>query len=244
MATRTSTATADRAPGRALTAALTGARHPVVLALASALLLFGAFPPAGWGWLAWGALAPLFVLIRSDRPRRSVYLAGWLGGLVFWLLALSWITRSDEGAWLAWIVMAGALSAWWPAFLLLARLAVRRLGLPLMVAAPVTWVALEFVRAYAVTGFPWYYLAHTQYRVLPLIQIADLAGAWGLSFLMAMANACWADLVTFPVLRPTPRGPRLARAQAVRLAVLAVVVGATLGYGFFRVGTAHFRPGP
>ena len=109
----------DHAP-----AAETTRSHPAVLALASALLLFCAFPPAGWGWLGWIALAPLFLLLRSDRPRRSIYLGGWLGGLAFWLLSIHWITQSDEGAWLAWIVMALALSAWWPAFLLLGRLAV------------------------------------------------------------------------------------------------------------------------
>ncbi|HEX8199214.1 MAG TPA: apolipoprotein N-acyltransferase, partial [Isosphaeraceae bacterium] len=243
MATRTSIAT-DARVSRPSPAPEPPGSHPAVLAVASALLLFCAFPPAGWGWLAWVAPTPLFLLVRSDRSRRSVYLGAWLGGLVFWLLALAWITRSDEGAWLAWIVMATALSAWWPAFLLLARLAVRRLRLPLMVAAPVAWVTLEFVRAYAVTGFPWYYLAHTQYRVLPLIQIADLTGAWGLSFLMAMAAACWADLRTFPVLEPSPRGPRPARAQAVRLGVLAVAVGATVAYGVGRVATSRPRPGP
>lgn len=243
MTTRTLLEGAPRASDHA-PAAATPRSHPAVLGLAAALLLFGAFPPAGWGWLGWVALVPLFLLLRSERPRRTIYLGGWLGGLTFWLLALHWITRSDEGAWLAWIVMALALSAWWPAFLLLGRLAVLRLRLPAMVAAPVVWVALEFVRAYAVTGFPWYYLAHTQYRVLPLIQIADVTGAWGLSFLMAMANAWGADLVTLPLLRATPRGPRLARGQAVRSAVLVVAVGATVAYGLFRVATARFRPGP
>ena len=87
--------------------------------------------------------------------------------------------------------MALFLSLWWPGSSLLARLAVRRLGLPLMVAAPVIWVGLEYVRAHVLTGFPWYYLAHSQYRSSPLIQIADVTGALGSSFLIAMVNAWW-----------------------------------------------------
>ena len=105
--------------------------------------------------------------------------------------------------------MAVVLSLVWPAWLAIARVGVIRLGLPLMIAAPVVWVATEYVRAYMFTGFPWYYLAHTQYRHLPLIQIADFSGSLGLSLLMAVATAFVVDALTLPLLRPSPRGPRL-----------------------------------
>jgi apolipoprotein N-acyltransferase len=220
------------------------ARNPMLLALASALLLWFSFPPAGWGWLAWVALTPLFLLVPSNRKPWSVYLAAWLGGFLFWVLSIQWVRLTDPTAWLAWLVMAAALSFWWPGFLFLARLAVRRLKVPMMLAVPVVWVALEFVRAFVLTGFPWYYLAHSQYLYAPLIQIADVAGALGLSFLVAMANACWVDLLTQPLFQRAERGPRLARPQLVRLSVLALGLAGTLGYGFYRISTAHFRPGP
>ncbi len=68
------------------------------------------------------------------------------GALVFWLLAVSWVRLTDPSAWLAWVTMAGFLALWWPGFLLLSRFAVRRLRLPVMIAAPVIWVGLEFLR--------------------------------------------------------------------------------------------------
>ncbi|HEV3164290.1 MAG TPA: apolipoprotein N-acyltransferase [Isosphaeraceae bacterium] len=232
-------------PEGAPRAQVTPGFHPIVPGIASGLLLWLSFPPAGWGWLAWIALMPLFLLIRTDKPRWAVYLGAWAGGEVFWLLSIQWVRLSDPGtAWLAWLVMATCLSAWWPAFLFLARLAVRRLKLPMMLAAPVAWVAFEFIRAFVISGFPWYYLAHSQYLYLHLIQIADVAGALGLSFLVAMANACWVDLLTRPLFRPSPKGPRLARPQIVRLATLAVGVIVTVGYGTYRLKTAAFRPGP
>ena len=215
-----------------------------VSGLASAVLLWVAFPPIGWSWLAWVALAPLFLQIVSVRSRASLYFGAWAGGMAFWLLSIHWVRLTDETAWLAWMVMALALSVWWPGFLALARLAVLRLRLPVMIAAPVLWVGLEFIRAYVLTGFPWYYLAHSQHRVLPLIQIADFAGALGLSFLIALVNAWWVDLLTLPLLRPTDRGPRLTRAQVIRLAALVVLLGATIGYGTYRLASARFRPGP
>ena len=138
------------------------------------------------------------------------------------------------------------LSAWWPGFLALARLAVLRLRLPLMIAAPVLWVGLEYVRAYVLTGFPWYYLAHSQHRVLPLIQIADFAGALGVSLLIALVNAWWVDLLTLPLLRPTDRGPRLTRAASRPPGRhWSCSLGATLGYGTYpaRLGRGS-APGP
>jgi apolipoprotein N-acyltransferase len=215
-----------------------------VLAVASALLLWLSFPPAGQWRLTWIALAPLFLLVKSSRSRASLYSGSWLGGLVFWLLAIHWVRLTDPTAWLAWLVMALFLSLWWPAFLALARLAVLGLRVPLMIAAPILWVGLEYLRAHVLTGFPWYYLAHAQHAVLPVIQIADLTGALGVSWLIALVNAWWVDLLTLPLFRPTSKGPRLARPQVARLAAVAGLVVATLGYGSLRLGTSSFRDGP
>lgn len=231
-------------PAAAGVSATPRGRRPVLPAVGSALLLWIAFPPADWGWFVWVALVPLFLLIPSKRSAWSLYLGAWVGGFVFWSLAIQWVRLTDATAWVAWLAMALGLSVFWPLFLVFARLGVHRLRLPLMIAAPVVWVALEYVRAYAVTGFPWYYLAHTQYAVLPMIQIADLTGVLGVSFVIAVVNAWIVDLLTLPLIQATPRGRGLTLPQRIRLAAVASLVGGTLLYGGFRLGTAHFRPGP
>jgi apolipoprotein N-acyltransferase len=219
-------------------------RHPVVLSFFSAMLLWFSFLPTDWSWLAWGSLVPLFLLIRSQRSRRSIYFGAWTGGMLFWVLAIQWVRLTDSDAWLAWLVMALALSAWWPGFLLLARLSVLRLGLPLMVAAPLIWVGLEFVRAHIFTGFSWYYLAHTQYQMLPLIQLADTTGALGVSLVIALVNAWLVDLRTLPLSQSTPQGNRLSRSQLARAGIVLGTLAATVGYGTFRIATARFHDGP
>ncbi len=205
MATQTLASDQPKADGPA-SATDRGLPHPALLGLASGMLLWLSFPPAEWSGAAWVALVPLFLLVDSKRSIRSVYLGSWVGGFVFWLLAIHWIWWTDDSAWLGWIVMAGFLSIWWPAFLFLARFARRRLNLPLIVAAPVFWVALEYIRAFVLTGFPWYYLAHSQYQLVYLTQIADFSGALGLSFLIALVNAFWVDLLTLPLFRRKPGG--------------------------------------
>lgn len=219
--------------------------HPVALGIVSALLLWTAFPPADAGHLVWFALVPLFLLVQEgQRSRRSLYLGAWLGGLVFWLLAIEWVRRTDPTAWLAWVVMATFLSLWWPVFLLLARWGTLRVRLPLMLIAPTTWVALEYLRAHLLTGFPWYYLAHSQYRYPLIIQTADLTGAYGLSFAIALANAFVAERIRAAVSPSGVSRPRIRSATVAQIATIATVLGGIVLYGVFRVQTSAFRPGP
>jgi len=54
--------------------------------------------------------------------------------------------------------------------------------MPVILAAPVIWVGLELLRSYLLTGFMMVVIGQTQYRWIPLIQVADLTGTYGLSF--------------------------------------------------------------
>jgi apolipoprotein N-acyltransferase len=58
------------------------------------------------------------------------------------------------------------------------------------------WVALEFVRGKALTGFPWCLLGYSQYNHLGLIQISDLTGVYGVSFLILLSNVLIFKLVS------------------------------------------------
>ena len=99
---------------------------------------------------------PLLTLLRRDGGNRSIYLGAWAGGLAFWLLSLLWIWELHPGAWVAWLTLASYQSIYWPLFVLLARVMVRRQRIPTMLAAPIAWVALEYVQSFAFSGFPWY----------------------------------------------------------------------------------------
>jgi len=58
-----------------------------------------------------------------------------------------------------------------------------------MLFAPILWVALEYLRSFLLTGFPWANLGHSQYLNLPIIQMADITGVYGLSFVILLVNA-------------------------------------------------------
>jgi apolipoprotein N-acyltransferase len=54
------------------------------------------------------------------------------------------------------------------------------------------WVALESLRTYLLTGFPWNLLGYSQHRNLALIQVAAATGVYGVSFLVMAVNAALA----------------------------------------------------
>jgi apolipoprotein N-acyltransferase len=218
--------------------------RPVAQGILSAGLLAMAYPPVGAGWLGWFALVPLLLLVESAARPWRLYLAAWLGGLVFWLFSVEWIRRILPGAWPGWLVLAAYLSLYWPIALGLLRFAVRRFGMPLLIAAPIVFIGLEYARAFILGGFPWYYLAHTQAELPLLIQVSDLTGAWGVSWLVAMVNGWLVEVLTHPLLEWRGGARRLTWFQARRLIALGVLFASVLGYGAFRLheeGT--FRPG-
>jgi apolipoprotein N-acyltransferase len=115
---------------------------------------------------------------------------------------------------------------------------------------PVAWIALEYLRGHLMSGFAWYYLGHSQHDFLPLIQVADVAGAYGVSFAVAAVNAVLFELL---VLAPGFRRliglpdaavrmpPRRLAWQA--LAVAGLLIG-MLTYGAYRLGQDDFAAGP
>jgi apolipoprotein N-acyltransferase len=164
-------------------------------ALASAVLLWLAYFPADVGWLGWVALVPLLGLVRSPARPRRVVAAAYLTGLAFYVLALQWMRVADPRMYATWLLLSLYCALYFPAAIGVLRLLDRRAGLPLVLTAPVAWTALEFLRSTFGGGFSWYLLGHTQHDWLSLIQVSDLTGAWGVSFLVVAVNALLFELL-------------------------------------------------
>ena len=225
------------------------------VSLLTAILLWTSFTPVGWGPLAWVALVPLLLLVRLERPTRWMYPSTYLGGFGFWYATLQWMRLGDPSMYIAWTAFALYLACYFPIFVGLTRVAVWRLRLPVLVAAPAIWTGLEYLRAYALTGFSWYQLGHSQINWLELIQISDVVGAYGVSFIVAMSSAAFVELVPqhifarlklLPITTPTV-APETPGDQARRWKVAGVLlasVACVVGYGYVRRSQAKFVAGP
>ena len=61
------------------------------------------------------------------------------------------------------------------------------------------WIALEYLKAHLMTGFPWCLLGYSQYEHLHIIQLADLFGVYGISFLIVLVNGLIFRISTMPL---------------------------------------------
>ncbi len=215
----------------------------MLLAALSGLLLTGAFPKIGLDWLAWFALVPLLVSIVNLSVREG-FRAGFIFGLVHYLSLLYWVvpvmrTYGYLPLYLSVTILFlfAAVLALFPAIFCMALAAVGRTPGRYLITMPLLWVALEYIRTFAFTGFPWALLGHSQYLRLHLIQIADLFGAYGVSFLIALSNTavfCAIAFITPKVWRGRPVSKPLLYGA---LALFAAGFLLTWIYGAWRIKT-------
>jgi len=169
-----------------------------LLCLLSAVLLVFSFPRVDAGALAWFALIPLMFVLDEKKPWgafRSAYLCGFL----FFFGALYWFFNIAR--WFSWIAALGVtllllyLAFYLGIFGLIYSLFSRRKLLAKLFLLPSVWVALEFIRAHLLTGFDWVSLGHSQYKNPAMIQIADITGVFGISFIIVMVNVLLKEFI-------------------------------------------------
>lgn len=199
----------------------------------SGLLYAATFPPLSWSWLAWVALVPLLVACAALSPWRATMAGmGWTVAMgvgvasflprmlsdyfglasastliaTLAIVGLHAVYVSGYAAWVAWLVR-------------------RRAASPLLLAGG--WLVSEFARAQGASGSPWALTAYSQLQSAPLIQIADLAGPYGIGLLIAAVNASIAALLV-----PALRG----RQPLLSAALIAAALAGALLYGQWRLG--------
>jgi apolipoprotein N-acyltransferase len=199
------------------------------LAIVSGLLATLSLPAFDLGWLAWIGIAPMLFALRQ-RGLLAGAVLGFLFGCALGAASFFWINVIDDITPMRFALAVAVFGLYYLAFGFLYALANRSIGSWIIVCGPLLWVALEYARGSLwFLAYPWNFLAHSQYQYLPLIQIADLTGAYGVSFVLIMTNQLVSQL---PDLRSTVARWRWGP-QAI---ALGVVLAATLLYGWHKLG--------
>ena len=166
-------------------------------AITSGLLLAFAFPKFNLEFLAWFALVPLLFAIYPGNPRKALKL-GFITGLVFYFITLSWVTNTlvNYGniptvvSWLILSLLVAYLSLYVGVFTYLLNRLSKGHPLNIFLLAPVTWTALEYLRStHSIYGFSWQGLGYSQFQSLPVIQMASITGVYGITALIVLVNA-------------------------------------------------------
>src|SRR4030043_478523 len=171
-------------------------KKDILWSLFSGILLILSFPRFDLEFLAWFAFIPLFYSIERKGLFES-FILGCSTGFISFLGILYWIIVAVHTYGNVPLILSGLillllvlyLSLFIGVFTFLTRLIQTRSGLEIILFAPFLWVALEYLRSFLITGFPWANLSHSQYLNLPFIQMADITGVYGLSFVIVLINA-------------------------------------------------------
>ncbi len=210
---------------------------PWILALAGGGVMALCFAPVGWGNLCWVALVPPVCAVWFPGPQersgwRRAAGIGYVFGAAYFGASLFWLTTLTVPGWAALALFLSVYPAVWTVFLDTVARPRGWLGsldnLRACALGAAGWVALEWLRGVLFPQFPWNSAGIALGKNIPLIQVADITGVGGISFLVVMANLMAVASVRRLLLeiRLGARRPHYDFAATVGLVVLA------WGYGF------------
>ncbi|MFH1478682.1 MAG: apolipoprotein N-acyltransferase [Candidatus Omnitrophota bacterium] len=143
---------------------------------------------------------PLFFALQS-RSRIKSFFISYLAGFLFYLGGLYWLYHVTA---IGLIIISLYLAVYFGIFGLFFNYLARtpypvsrcpclagRQVLPVtlnVVSIPLIWILLEYIQSRLFTGFGWLLLGYSQYKNLHFIQIADLLGVCGVSFVIMAVN--------------------------------------------------------
>lgn len=192
------------------------------------------FPNMNLKYLGWVCLVPLIAAVNRKEPIEG-FLLGCVAGSVFHCGLIYWVTVSmtTYGSLPAYIslillILFSLLLSLFIAVPLYTACYIRKVlnwGFPL--SLPVLWTTSEYIKSWLLTGFPWENLGYCQFQVLPIIQIADITGVYGITFLLVLTNcAAFSFLQGLFIKKNIPYRD---------IAITAFLVVVTIAYGYKRL---------
>ncbi len=221
----------------------------------SALMLTVIQAPIGLSFLAWISYVPFLLTVHylqnqniSPEPERfrirsrRLFLIIYLVAAFYWLGNMIWLTPITIAGWLVFCLYTALL---WPVLYFCLNF-FRNKKIPLFLAAAILIVGIERMQGLFLGGFFWRFLAHSQYENITIIQIADIFGAGGVSFLIALVNGIIAELVIFIWSTYKKQDGLKPILLFAKTGIVGLLVIAAVFYGRWRIGqeTDCVKEGP
>ena len=190
---------------------------------------------------------PLFVALTQAKSWKSAFGMGYLTGFLFFagtLLAilLLYPYANIYATLLGYLLLVGYTALYFGVFAALIHMLPWRAGVLFPIAAACIWTALEWVRSWMLTGFPWGSIGYSQWNNLPGIQIASIFGVHGVSFVIVLFNAGIARVIfnaSHPVVLRRASFLKLLRMPAT--IVPLIVTLACFAYGILQLQSEEAR---
>ncbi len=219
----------------------------LILSALSGILLSLSFPKYNFEWLSWVALIPLFFCIYGSSPKKAAG-CGFITGTVFYVTSLSWINNTlvNYGnipmviSWLILLLLSVYLAFYISLFSYLVNLLSKGNAVYWFILAPLIWTGLEYIRStHLEYGFSWQGLGYSQFQNLPIIQMAEFTGVYGISALIVLVNAGCFYILCPAISMEKPWDQYRLRVVTTTVLILA----ACLGFGYFSLDRSFHNLG-
>ncbi len=203
----------------------------LLLPALTGLLLVASFPRASQGYVAWVAFVPLIVYVFLAGTRLRAFWGGFIAAFIELFILLIWMppVLVNYGglraalAWVAYSLLVAVLGCYMAAACAVTKHFMMRGGKWFIFLFPAVWILSEYaISVSPFGGFPWLLAGYTQANYLSVIQIADITGIYGISFLVLWINT----VIAWICLRR-----RTGATFAVSLIAAILPIVFTLAYG-------------
>ncbi len=167
-----------------------------VLLLVSALILFILAHPNvlvvnGIPFFAYFFLIPIFILIKR-LSFKTVWLYGFLYGFLCYAFYAYWLISFHT---LGLQVIASLFGLQYAVLFVVLKFVSKYFIKHSWIAMWIIWCGYEYLRTLGFLGFSYGSIAYTQWQVLPLIQIVDIVGVWGICAFVTYPSALLSKMV-------------------------------------------------
>lgn len=215
----------------------------ITLPTVSAVLLTAIQEPANLWFLAWFAYVPFIIITLRTEKISLLLVISYIIGVIYWLVNLYYLIPVTVWGWAAFCAYTALL---FPVLIYTLRTLSEKYNIPLFLLFAILITGAERLQGFLLGGFAWRMLAHSQYENIRLIQIADIFGAGGVTFLVAMVNGQIAEIINEII----DRRKNKTALSPVKLYVYSVIVIfaviTSLVYGTWRIEQYQksVKPGP
>jgi len=188
----------------------------------SAVLLTVIQAPFDMGCLAWGSLVPFILACSENISTKKLLITSYTVSAVYWLANLYWVGLVIVPGYIA---LSLVMAMYQPIAALCIR-HLRRQKITMIIQGAFVFAGLEAIRCILFTGFGFRLLAHSQYNNITIIQIADIFGTIGVSFIIAIVNVFIAEVII-----NIQQGRFKLSNEAIKGLCVAVIIAAAVFYG-------------
>ncbi len=203
-------------------------RAPVFSSILSGVLLAAAFNNSSLWIFSWFAFVPIFLALEN-KSRKQTALLFFIAGIAFWSCAIYWLVNVTLAGTILLILY---LAVYFGIFGLIIRHPTKSSSFSTVLFIPSAWVLLEYARSHLLTGFPWAILGYSQYLNLAVIQIADITGVWGVSFLIMLVNVATVEIIWLK------REDLITRLK-ITVIFVVIIFSLILSYGYYHLSSIN-----